>query len=350
MRSTWSHPPSGPASSLPASCSLLLCLAVTLLYPLERIHQAFRFTQRNDLSISWAGFYRMHLHDTPTVLPLRLCARVLHLFPSTHRWAAQTLQSYLRALAHGPCFLRYSDVTRSSSVLSSLHIGSWSHLQCRGVALTSLDSLPAEWSLAQWPITPSKALRVAHRTLATMSSVAQLVLLTHSHSSGRPQQMEGKELRSEDPRSHMWPWLGWWWFSVVPGSLVEDSRDPGVRTHRKAGQGEPRSLQSLGQAPAWEVGVTWADPNHFGAVGGFEEIRKWPPFQGTCFSGAGKSNPWPWSCTCSTTEPPALSEITFLLFLLFPLSPPPFTLPPPYFSLFETWSHTVAQAGLEFTV
>lgn len=120
-------------------------------------------------------------------------------------------QSYLRALAHGPCFLRYSDITRSSSALSSLHIGSWSHLQCRGVALASLDPLPAEWSLAQWPITPSKALRVAHRTLATMSSVAQLVLLTHSHSSGRPQQMEGKELQSEDPGSHMWPWLGWWW-------------------------------------------------------------------------------------------------------------------------------------------
>lgn len=65
VRSTWSHPPSGPASSLPASRSLLFCLAVTLLSPLERIYQVFRFTRRNDLSISWAGFYRMHLHDDP---------------------------------------------------------------------------------------------------------------------------------------------------------------------------------------------------------------------------------------------------------------------------------------------
>lgn len=53
----------------------------------------------------------------------------------------------------------------------------------------------------------------------------------------------------------------------VSGSLVEDSRDPGVRTHRKAGQGEPRRLQSPGQAPAWEVGVTWAELELWVALG-----------------------------------------------------------------------------------
>lgn len=70
VRSTWSHPPSGPASSFTASHSLLLCLAVTLLSPLERIHQTFHFTRRNDLSISWAGFYRMHLHGDPNCASL----------------------------------------------------------------------------------------------------------------------------------------------------------------------------------------------------------------------------------------------------------------------------------------
>lgn len=53
----------------------------------------------------------------------------------------------------------------------------------------------------------------------------------------------------------------------VSGSLVEETRDPGVRTHRKAGQGEPCSLQSQGQAPAWEAGVTWADLELWMALG-----------------------------------------------------------------------------------
>lgn len=116
---------------------------------------------------------------------------------------------------------------------------------------------------------------------------------------------------------------------------------PWCRNTQKSWPGRAPQSSKPGSSPCLGSGSHLGRP---GAVGGFGEIRKWPPFQGTVYSGAGKSNPWPWSCTCSTTEPPALSEITF------PLSPHPFTLPPSYFSLFETWSHTVAQAGLEFTV
>lgn len=154
---------------------------------------------------------------TPTVLPRRLCAWFLHLFPSTHIWAAQTLLPVLpQSSCSRPLFPQL--LRRHQEQFSTVQPPHWvreSPSMQRCVALASLDSLPAEWSLAQWPITPSKALRGAHRTLAPMSSVAQLVLLTHDHSSGRPQQMEGKALQSEDPGSHMWPWLGWWWFRCL---------------------------------------------------------------------------------------------------------------------------------------
>lgn len=217
------------------------------------------------MSISWAGFYRMHLHDDPNRAsspPLRMGPAPVPRYPHlgcTDPPTSPTSELLLTALV--PQILR-----RHQEQFSTVRPPHWvreSPSMQRCVALASLDSLPAEWSLAQWPITPSKALRGAHRTLAPMSSVAQLVLLTHGHSSGRLQQMEGKALQSEDPGSHMWPWLGWWWFRC----LVEESRDPGVRTHRKAGQEEPRSLQSPGQAPAWETEVTWTDLELWMALG-----------------------------------------------------------------------------------
>lgn len=126
--------PWGPVCSLPVSrslqsslpVSLQLCLAAALLSPLERSHLIRRFAVHREMTCLSAGLFliRRTCAPTPTVLflstsVLRPCTRFL----STHHWAAQTRQSYLRILPRGPSFLKHADVTRSSSALPSLHTG-----------------------------------------------------------------------------------------------------------------------------------------------------------------------------------------------------------------------------------
>lgn len=108
------------------------------------------------MPVSGAVFIRRTCTPAPTVLPHRFCAQALHRFPSTHHWAAQTRQSYLKIISLGPCCLKHCDITRSPSALSNLRTGPWGHLHCAGIALASLDPLPAKWLTA-----PSRALRAA---------------------------------------------------------------------------------------------------------------------------------------------------------------------------------------------
>lgn len=177
------------------------------------------------MPVSGAVFIRHTCTPTPTVLPCRFCAQALHQFPSTHYWAAQTRQSYLRILSLGPCFLKHSNITRSPSALSSLRTGPWGHIHCIGIALASLDSLPAKWLTA-----PSRTLGAAAgpRPLPLPSSVALQLPLSLSYSLAtatatalkrRHRYFKGKNMEEPLPS-----WPRKLWSGVVQGfgCLVEE--------------------------------------------------------------------------------------------------------------------------------
>lgn len=217
--------PSGPVCSLPVS--LLQSPALpgsNLAQSLTKnsSHRAFRSTQRNDLPVSGAVFIRRTCTPAPTVLPHRFCAQALHRFPSTHYWAAQTCQSYLRILSLGPCFLKHSNITRSPSALSNLRTGPWGHLHFAGIGLASLDPLPAKWLTA-----PSPALRAATGPwlpphpllLCSFRCPFPTALATATALKGRHRYFKGKN--TEEPLSS---WPRKLWSGVVQGfgCLVEE--------------------------------------------------------------------------------------------------------------------------------